>query len=170
MALLDSDDTWSSWKLELQLACMERCSDIGMVWSEMEAIGPNGYVISPTYLRMMYSAYQWFPRKEQLFQQSFPLRQIAPALASVVRDRAVVHGRDLLPDDHGQSGAHFDRAHARESGWKRSVVLMRNSVMLARIMIFTCGHVARGLSVSLTWQPSATRREPPTSLRAMRTS
>jgi GT2 family glycosyltransferase len=92
VALLDSDDTWSSWKLELQLACMERCSDIGMVWSEIEAIGPDGDVISPTYLRTMYSAYQWFPRKEQLFPQSFPLRQIAPALTSVVGDRALYTG------------------------------------------------------------------------------
>ena len=109
VALLDSDDTWSSWKLELQLACMERCSDIGMVWSDMEAIGPDGDVVSPSYLRTMYSAYQWFPRKEQLFTQSFPLKQIAPALASVVGDRATVHGRDLFPDDHGESRAHLDR-------------------------------------------------------------
>ena len=92
VALLDSDDKWSSWKLELQLACMQRCPEIGMVWSEMEAIGPEGGVVSPAYLRTMYSAYQWFPRKEQLFPQSFSLDQIAPALASVVGDRALYTG------------------------------------------------------------------------------
>ena len=92
VALLDSDDMWSSWKLELQLACMERCPEIGMVWSDMEAIGPDGEIVSQSYLQTMYSAYQWFPRKDQLFTQSFPLSEITPELASTVDDRKLYTG------------------------------------------------------------------------------
>ena len=63
-----------------------------MVWSEMEAIGPGGEVVSRSYLRTMYGAYQWFPRKEQLFPQSLPLAEITPGLASIVEDRRLYTG------------------------------------------------------------------------------
>jgi GT2 family glycosyltransferase len=92
VALLDSDDTWSPWKLELQLACFRHCPEIGMVWTDMEAIGTGGEVVSPSYLRTMYHAYRWFPREEQLFPQSFPLAEIAPGLAPVVDDRRLYAG------------------------------------------------------------------------------
>ena len=92
VALLDSDDTWSPWKLELQLACFRHHPEIGMVWSDMEAIGPGGEVVSRSYLQTMYSAYQWFPRKEQLFPQSFALAEIAPALRPVVEGRRFYTG------------------------------------------------------------------------------
>ncbi len=91
VALLDSDDVWSPWKLQLQLACMERCPEIGMVWSDMEAVGPGGEVISRSYLRTMYHAYRWFSRDE-LFPQSFPLAEIAPGLGPVVEDRRLYTG------------------------------------------------------------------------------
>src|SRR6266849_10246474 len=35
IAFLDSDDVWKPWKIELQLACMEKLPHIGMVWSDM---------------------------------------------------------------------------------------------------------------------------------------
>ena len=69
MALLDSDDTWSPWKLELQLACFRHRPEIGMVWTDMEAVGPAGELVSQSYLRTMYHAYRWFPR-EELFSRS----------------------------------------------------------------------------------------------------
>src|SRR5436305_1747451 len=37
VAFLDSDDTWKPWKLQLQLACMQHCPNIGMIWTDMEA-------------------------------------------------------------------------------------------------------------------------------------
>ena len=40
----------------------------------------------------MYHAYRWFPRREQLFPQSFPLAEIAPGLAPVVDDRRLYTG------------------------------------------------------------------------------
>ena len=92
VALLDSDDTWSPWKLELQLACFRHHPEIGMVWSDMEAIGPGGEVVSRSYLQTMYSAYQWFPRKEQLFPQSFALAEIAPAAPAGRGGPEILHG------------------------------------------------------------------------------
>jgi glycosyltransferase involved in cell wall biosynthesis len=82
LALLDSDDTWMPWKLQLQLACLERCPQIGMVWTDMDAVGPDGTIINKSYLRTMYEAYRWF-KDDQLFSNTYPLAQIAPKLASV---------------------------------------------------------------------------------------
>ena len=92
VALLDSDDTWSPWKLELQLACFRHHPEVGMVWSDMDAVNPGGEVVSRSYLRTLYGAYRWFPRKEDLFSQSFPLAEIAPGLAPVVENRRLYTG------------------------------------------------------------------------------
>jgi len=83
VALLDSDDTWASWKLQLQLACLNHCPEIGMVWTDMEAIGPDGKIINQNYLRSMYGAYRWFTSGE-LFSRSYPLTRVAPELGSVI--------------------------------------------------------------------------------------
>jgi glycosyltransferase involved in cell wall biosynthesis len=87
IALLDSDDIWMPWKLELQLACMRARPEVGMTWTDMEAIDPDGNLISPAYLRRMYSAYRWFPTSDALFRESLPVADIAPRLSSVVGDR-----------------------------------------------------------------------------------
>ena len=91
VALLDSDDTWSPWKLELQLACFRHRPEVGMVWTDMEAVGPGGEVVSRSYLRILYSAYRRYSR-EDLFPQSFPLAEVAPGLAPVVEDRRLYTG------------------------------------------------------------------------------
>jgi glycosyltransferase involved in cell wall biosynthesis len=83
VALLDSDDTWVPWKLQLQLACFERCPQIGLVWTDMEAVAPDGSVVDQSYLRTMYHAYRWFTN-EQLFSCSYPIAQVAPQLVSTV--------------------------------------------------------------------------------------
>jgi GT2 family glycosyltransferase len=85
VALLDSDDTWLPWKLALQVRCMERHPHLGMTWTDMEMIGPDGEVVDRAYLRHMYHAYRWFT-DEALFPESFPLRDVAPELADVVGD------------------------------------------------------------------------------------
>jgi GT2 family glycosyltransferase len=72
IALLDSDDVWMPWKLELQLACFRECQEVGMVWTDMQAIGPQGDIVSDAYLRTMYHAYRWFPMAK-LFSHSRPL-------------------------------------------------------------------------------------------------
>jgi GT2 family glycosyltransferase len=72
IALLDSDDVWLPWKLGLQLACFRTCPDVGMVWTDMQARGPDGAVLAEAYLRTMYHAYRWFGQDE-LFPCSYPL-------------------------------------------------------------------------------------------------
>ncbi len=82
IAFLDSDDVWMPWKLELQLACMEASPEIGMTWTDMDAVDPEGRVTSRL-LRTMYSCYASFSNQE-LFAWSRPLREVAPRLADHV--------------------------------------------------------------------------------------
>jgi glycosyltransferase involved in cell wall biosynthesis len=74
VALLDSDDVWKSWKIELQLRCLDRFPEAGMIWTDMEAVDPDGRLISSRFLRTMYrSSYRWFPNNDSLFSRSEPL-------------------------------------------------------------------------------------------------
>jgi glycosyltransferase involved in cell wall biosynthesis len=82
IALLDSDDLWEPWKLELQVAALTQLPEVGMIWTDMSAINPDGVLLNSRYLRTMYSAYQWYPTTDDLFGDSFPIAQIAPHLAS----------------------------------------------------------------------------------------
>src|SRR5262249_23203018 len=58
IALLDSDDVWKPWKLEIQLACLDFLPEVGMIWTDMEAVDPQGRICNPRHLRTMYDAYQ----------------------------------------------------------------------------------------------------------------
>src|SRR5262249_52485637 len=60
VALLDSDDVWWPWKIELQLSCMARFADVGMIWTDMQAIDSEGREVSSAYIRTMYSAWSHF--------------------------------------------------------------------------------------------------------------
>jgi GT2 family glycosyltransferase len=66
IAFLDSDDLWKPWKLELQTAALEENADIGMVWTDMEAIDGQDAIVRSNYLREFYSSYKWFTN-ETLF-------------------------------------------------------------------------------------------------------
>jgi glycosyltransferase involved in cell wall biosynthesis len=81
VALLDSDDLWEPWKLELQLTAFKLRPEIGMLWTDMVAVDPSGRVISESYLRQMYSAHRWFPTDE-LFSWSCPISNFAPIVNS----------------------------------------------------------------------------------------
>ena len=95
-ALLDSDDTWKPFKVELQLACLRAFPDAGMVWSDMTAVNPEGAVLSKHYLRRFYSAYRMFS-SATLFDRSLPLAEVAPGLASEVGDRRAWSGEIYGP-------------------------------------------------------------------------
>jgi glycosyltransferase involved in cell wall biosynthesis len=88
IALLDSDDVWMPWKLDVQIACLQRFPKIGMVWSDMEAVNPDGRVFDPKYIRNMYSTFRMYTMKE-LFSRHCKLHEVAsfmPALMTTVGD------------------------------------------------------------------------------------
>lgn len=91
VALLDSDDIWQPWKIELQLRCLQQFPELGMVWTDMEAIDPSGQVFNPAYIRTMYSAYALFAN-EELFTTTVPLRDVAPGMAGIVGDASLRMG------------------------------------------------------------------------------
>jgi glycosyltransferase involved in cell wall biosynthesis len=97
IALLDSDDEWEPWKLELQVAVMNSLPDVGMVWTDMAAVDSNGRLISPAYLRIMYGAYKWFPETEDLFKNSLGIASVAPQFASKFPDQYVYFGDIYSP-------------------------------------------------------------------------
>ncbi len=91
IALLDSDDLWKAWKLELQLDCMRYLPQAGMIWTDMEAVDPQGRVSGAYYLRTMYHAYRWF-EYDTLFSESYPLRQILSAPPAEAANGALYAG------------------------------------------------------------------------------
>jgi glycosyltransferase involved in cell wall biosynthesis len=92
VALLDSDDTWKPWKIEVQLCCLRAVPEAGMIWTDMQAADANGNIISPHYLRTMYSAaYRWFP-EETLFQKSRLFAKVCPQFASHEPNRRLYWG------------------------------------------------------------------------------
>jgi glycosyltransferase involved in cell wall biosynthesis len=78
VAFLDSDDIWQPWKLAAQMQCLHNHPEIGMVWTDMEAIDPQGSVIDPRHLRTMYSAYRYF-QLDTLFETRERVANIAPS-------------------------------------------------------------------------------------------
>jgi glycosyltransferase involved in cell wall biosynthesis len=96
IALLDSDDLWLPWKVEAQLRCLEAFPSAGMIWTDMDAIGPDGQVQYRRYLTRMYTSYRRFTR-EQLFRESRRLSAIAPELASALSDPQVFVGDIFSP-------------------------------------------------------------------------
>jgi glycosyltransferase involved in cell wall biosynthesis len=82
VAFLDSDDVWKPWKLQAQVASLERLPAAGMIWSDMEAVDPEGKVQEARYLRTMYHAYRFF-RYEDLYRESYLLAEVVPGLGEV---------------------------------------------------------------------------------------
>ena len=97
VALLDSDDVWKPWKLELQVAVMAHLPEVGMVWTDMEAVDATGTVCDRKYLRTMYDAYRWFPDSASLFSGSCALSSIAQNLSALVGDVWVSFGNIFSP-------------------------------------------------------------------------
>src|SRR5581483_5809367 len=96
LALLDSDDLWLPWKVEAQLRCLAALPSAGMIWTDMDAIGPGGELLQRRYLTTMYSSYQRFSR-EQLFRDARPLSAIDARLAAQLDDPRVFLGDIFSP-------------------------------------------------------------------------
>jgi glycosyltransferase involved in cell wall biosynthesis len=67
IAFLDADDVWLPGKLALQLECLRRFPEAGMIWTDMSAVDAEGRVLHERYLRRMYSAYEFYPASRDLF-------------------------------------------------------------------------------------------------------
>ena len=80
LALCDSDDYWHPWKLAAQVAALNQFPDVGLVWTEMEAVDPTGRIIDPRHLKNMYAGYRNFT-EDELFTSRYPMRSLAPHAA-----------------------------------------------------------------------------------------
>ena len=69
VAFLDTDDAWLPGKLKAQVGALELFPDAGLIWTEMCAINGARKVVYETYLRESYSAYRFFPNKDDLFSK-----------------------------------------------------------------------------------------------------
>lgn len=78
VAFLDSDDLWEPWKLELQVACLERFPDAGMIWTNMMAVDGQGTVLHAHYLETMYRSRNMYT-DDQLFDVFHPVKSITAA-------------------------------------------------------------------------------------------
>jgi hypothetical protein len=67
-----------------------------MIWTDMDAIGPDGELLQRRYLTKMYSSYQRFSR-QQLFHESRALSTIDPRLATALDDPRVYLGDIFSP-------------------------------------------------------------------------
>jgi peptidoglycan/xylan/chitin deacetylase (PgdA/CDA1 family)/GT2 family glycosyltransferase len=87
IAFLDSDDLWRPWKLEVQVTALQANPDVGMVWTDMEAIDSRDHVLWSHYLRKFYTAYQWFTN-DTLFSEH---RRLPLAAIGDVASPAILH-------------------------------------------------------------------------------
>lgn len=60
LAFLDSDDSWVPWKLEAQLAVLQVYPKVGMVFTDMAAVGEDQLVRYDSYKARMFDAYDTF--------------------------------------------------------------------------------------------------------------
>ncbi|SEB47331.1 glycosyltransferase family 2 protein [Terriglobus roseus] len=89
IAFLDSDDRWMPWKLAAQLACMRERPEIGMVWTDMEAIDHTGAFLEARHLRTMYSAYQHH-QMDTLFSGSMAAEAVRSMPAEATQQESAV--------------------------------------------------------------------------------
>ena len=74
VAFLDSDDVWRPGKLALQLACLQRIPEAGMIWTEMNALGDDGEPVPGSSLRSIFTFRVGF---EELFAHRVALSEVA---------------------------------------------------------------------------------------------
>lgn len=94
IAFLDSDDWWMPWKIELQLACLAKVPEAGMVWTDMDAVDAEGRLLNARYLRVMYHAYRRFSL-DAIFERSWPLPELLGA-ASPAADAGRLYVGDIF--------------------------------------------------------------------------
>lgn len=94
IALLDSDDSWLSWKLALQLRCFELFPDLVLAWTNCFEVDGGGSVRQSDFLRKYQGAYQHFS-DAQLFERMVPVD--CPAVPGVPPRVVLKMGRMAAP-------------------------------------------------------------------------
>jgi glycosyltransferase involved in cell wall biosynthesis len=92
VAFLDSDDRWVPWKAAAQVAVLRARPDVGMVWSDMAAIGPDGTRRQDRYLRTLYHAYRDVTI-EQMLERPATLRELWQGAPAAIADVRVLDGQ-----------------------------------------------------------------------------
>ncbi len=90
VAFLDSDDVWKPWKIEVQVACLERLPGVGMIWTDMDCIEASGE-LRRSFMRKYYGAYGYFERRP-MFEHSKRLAELAPMVKDPGLDTRVFWG------------------------------------------------------------------------------
>lgn len=80
IAFCDSDDIWLPHKLAVQVACLEKFPEVGLVWTDLSAVDPDGRELHKRYTRIGYETWKLFSM-EQLFSKSAKLSSLDPALS-----------------------------------------------------------------------------------------
>lgn len=96
IALLDSDDYWYPWKIELQIAFLQRHPDVGMVWTDMKAVTNDGAPVAEAYLRTFYKAYEHF-RTEDIMTRRGTVRDLGVAVPPGLEGQGLWTGEILSP-------------------------------------------------------------------------
>ena len=98
VAFLDSDDVWRPGKLALQLACLQKVPEAGMIWTEMKALDATGDPVPGSSLRSIFTFRAGF---EELFAHRLALSEVAPGQSGTLYwgdlYDAIVTGNLVLP-------------------------------------------------------------------------
>lgn len=123
IAFLDSDDRWLPGKLHLQLACFDAEPEAGMIWTDMQAVDPDGRPLHERYLRRMYHAYGRFPDYRDIFQRETtvpgsnpPVRLYAGNIFSPMVLGSLVHTSTVLLRRERVEKAGYFREDLRKGG------------------------------------------------------
>jgi hypothetical protein len=91
IAFLDSDDAWQPWKLRSQVAVLKALPQVGMVWTDMHAVGPDGRLLGENYLKTFYHGYRKLGAGP-LFAHGAPLHTLMADVEPALRDAGVSWG------------------------------------------------------------------------------
>ena len=96
IAFQDSDDVWLSWKLQVQVALMQRLPALSLVWTDMTAVNPAGVVVSKSYLKTMYHVYQKIKAEDYLSNAGF-VKEVCPESPPDVAQASFRYGNIFSP-------------------------------------------------------------------------
>jgi glycosyltransferase involved in cell wall biosynthesis len=87
LAFLDSDDVWRPWKLEVQVACLERLrgDGVGLIWGDMDIVDDTGALRVADANRQLYGAYRLL-RLQDAFSGSLALHRFGRAWSEEAPD------------------------------------------------------------------------------------